>query len=116
MDTSIREQGSGTQQYPKGFLVSLPALDGLIKWLASLIKLTKEEQEALKFGDFSIIDKKLSESKLIARLKTPVATTTVPPPVPKRHQSGGTPPKGEQKAPASWKDADELAWNMMKEK
>ena len=46
MDTSIREQGSGTQQYPKGFLVNLPVLDSLIKWLAGLIKLTKDEQEA----------------------------------------------------------------------
>ena len=45
MDTSIREQGSGTQQNTRSFLVSLPVLDSLIKWLTSLIKLTEEEQE-----------------------------------------------------------------------
>ena len=45
MDNSIREQGSGTQQDPKGFLASLPILDSIIKWLANLIRLTEEEQE-----------------------------------------------------------------------
>ena len=45
MDSSFREQGSDTQQDPKRFFVSLPILPGIIKWLASLIKLTEEEQE-----------------------------------------------------------------------
>ena len=45
MDSSFREQGSGTQQNPKRFLASLPILPGIIKWLANLIKLTEEEQE-----------------------------------------------------------------------
>jgi hypothetical protein len=46
MDSPFREQGSGMQQDPKRFLVSLPTiLSGLIKWLAGLIKLTEEERE-----------------------------------------------------------------------
>ena len=47
MDHSIREQGSGMQQQdPKSFLVNLPVLDSIIKWLASLTRLTEEEQES----------------------------------------------------------------------
>ena len=38
-------KGLGTQKDPKSFLVSLPILASLIKWLAGLIKLTEEEQE-----------------------------------------------------------------------
>ena len=45
MDSSFREQGSGTQQDPKSFVASLPILRNIIKWLASLIKLTEEEQK-----------------------------------------------------------------------
>jgi hypothetical protein len=45
MDNSFHEQGSHTHQDPKRFLVSLPILGNLIKWLASLIQLTEEEQE-----------------------------------------------------------------------
>jgi len=45
MDNSIHEQGSYTQQDPKSLLASLPILGNLIKWLASLINLTEEEQE-----------------------------------------------------------------------
>jgi hypothetical protein len=46
MDDSFHEQGSHAQQDPKSFLlVSLPILGDLIKWLASLIQWTEEEQE-----------------------------------------------------------------------
>ncbi|HEX9333080.1 MAG TPA: hypothetical protein VF896_14405 [Anaerolineales bacterium] len=46
MDNSFHEQGSHTQQQdPKSFLVSLPILGNLIKWLASLSQWTEEEQE-----------------------------------------------------------------------
>jgi len=45
MDNSFDEQGSHTQQNPKSFLVSLPILGNLIKWLASLSQWTEEEQE-----------------------------------------------------------------------
>jgi hypothetical protein len=45
MDNSFHRQGSGTQHDPKSFLVGLPILGSIIKWLASLIKLTEEEQE-----------------------------------------------------------------------
>jgi hypothetical protein len=45
MDSSIREPASGTQKHPKRFLVSLTMLASLIKWLAGLMSLTKEEQE-----------------------------------------------------------------------
>jgi len=45
MDNSIHEQGSDTQQGPKSLLVSPPILGNLIKWLASLIQWTEEEQE-----------------------------------------------------------------------
>jgi hypothetical protein len=45
MDNSFDEQGSHTQHDPKRFLVSLTKLGNLIKWLASLIQLTEEEQE-----------------------------------------------------------------------
>jgi len=45
MDNSFHEQGSRTQQESKSFLVSLPILGNLIKWLASLSQWTEEEQE-----------------------------------------------------------------------
>jgi hypothetical protein len=45
MDNSSHEQGSHSQQDPKSFLVSLPILGNLIKWLASLSQWTEEEQE-----------------------------------------------------------------------
>ena len=45
MDNSFHEQGSHTHQDPQRFLVSLPILGNLIKWLASLIQWTEEEQE-----------------------------------------------------------------------
>jgi hypothetical protein len=47
MDNSFDEQGSytHTQQDPKSFLVSLPILGNLIKWLTSFIQWTEEEQE-----------------------------------------------------------------------
>ena len=45
MDNSFDEQGSRTQQSPRSFLVSLPILANLIKWLASLSQWTEEEQE-----------------------------------------------------------------------
>ena len=45
MDNSFHEQGSHTQQDPKSFLVSLPILGNLIKWLTSFIQWTEEEQE-----------------------------------------------------------------------
>ncbi len=45
MDNSFHEQGSHTQQDPKRFLVSLPILGKLIRWLASLSQWTEEEQE-----------------------------------------------------------------------
>jgi len=46
MHSSFREQGSGTQQDPRSFLVSLPILlASIINWLAGLIKLTEEQQE-----------------------------------------------------------------------
>lgn len=46
MDDSFHEQTSHTQQSPRSFLGSLPILANLIKWLASLIWWTEEEQEA----------------------------------------------------------------------
>jgi len=45
MDNSFHEQGSHTQQDSKSFLVSLPILGNLIKWLASFSQWTEEEQE-----------------------------------------------------------------------
>ena len=45
MDNTSHEQASQTQQDSKKFWVSLPILGNLIKWLASLIQLTEEEQE-----------------------------------------------------------------------
>lgn len=46
MDSSFREQGSGTQATPKSFLAgSLRILASLMTWLASFIKLTEEERE-----------------------------------------------------------------------
>jgi len=47
MDNSSHEQASTshTQQDSKNFLASLPILGNLIKWLASFIQLTEEEQE-----------------------------------------------------------------------
>jgi hypothetical protein len=45
MDRSFREQGSGTQQDLKRFLVSLTILASIIHWLAGLISLTEEERE-----------------------------------------------------------------------
>ncbi len=45
MDSSLREQGSGTQEAPKSFLAGLKILASFIKWLAGLIELTEEERE-----------------------------------------------------------------------
>ena len=45
MDSSFREQESGTQQAPKSFLAGLQILTNLIQWLAGLIRLTEEEKE-----------------------------------------------------------------------
>jgi len=47
MDNSFHRQGQGsdTQQDRKSFLVSLPILASILQWLASLFKLTEEEQE-----------------------------------------------------------------------
>jgi hypothetical protein len=45
MDNSFQEQGSHTQQASQSFLMSLPILGSLIKWLASVIKWTEEELE-----------------------------------------------------------------------
>lgn len=46
MDSSVREQGSDTQQDPNRSWVSLSIPLSLIKWLASLINLTEEEKHA----------------------------------------------------------------------
>ena len=45
MDSSFREQESGTQEAPKSFLAGLKILTSLINWLAGLLKLTEEERE-----------------------------------------------------------------------
>jgi hypothetical protein len=45
MDSSFREQGSGTQEAPKSFLAGLKILASLINWLAGLVNLTEEERE-----------------------------------------------------------------------
>ena len=46
MDSSFREQASGRPPVPKIFLAGLQTLASLIKWLAGLITMTEEEQEA----------------------------------------------------------------------
>jgi hypothetical protein len=43
MDNSFRQQGSDTRN-PNGLLGRLQIVDGILKWLAGLIKLTEEEQ------------------------------------------------------------------------
>ena len=45
MDSSLREQGSDTQQAPRSLFAGLQILASLILWLAGLITLTEEEQE-----------------------------------------------------------------------
>jgi hypothetical protein len=45
MDNSFHGQGSHTRRDSKSFLVSLPILGNLIKWLASLSQWTEEERE-----------------------------------------------------------------------
>jgi hypothetical protein len=45
MDNSFHEQESRAQQGPKSFLMSLPILGNLIRWLESLFRWTEEEQE-----------------------------------------------------------------------
>ena len=44
MDNSFPQKGSDTQQ-PISFLVRLPVVDGILKWLASQLVPTEEEQE-----------------------------------------------------------------------
>ena len=46
MDSSFREQGSGTQRAPKSSFAGLTILASFINWLAGLIRLTEEEREA----------------------------------------------------------------------
>jgi hypothetical protein len=52
MENSIREKGSGTDQQT-GYSANLQFVDGILKWLASLIKLTEEEQRdaGIDLGD-----------------------------------------------------------------
>ena len=45
MDNSVPKQGSSMQQEKKSFLVALPILGSIIKWLTSLIHWTEEEQK-----------------------------------------------------------------------
>lgn len=45
MDSSFRENGSNTPEASTGFWSGLKRLASLIRWLANLIKLTKEERE-----------------------------------------------------------------------
>jgi len=46
MDSSFREEGSEqTQQNTKSSFMALGAALNIVRWLASLIKLTAEEQE-----------------------------------------------------------------------
>ncbi|MBN2119073.1 MAG: hypothetical protein JW730_21065 [Anaerolineales bacterium] len=45
MDSSFREQVSGTQEAPKGLLAGLKILASLINWLVDLTRLTEEERE-----------------------------------------------------------------------
>jgi hypothetical protein len=44
MDNSFRQQETETQQ-SNGFFVSLQVFNGILQWLASLVRLTEEEQE-----------------------------------------------------------------------
>ena len=44
MDNSFPRKGSDMQQ-PGSFLANLPLINGIFKWLASLIAPTEEEQE-----------------------------------------------------------------------
>ena len=44
MDNSFRRHESGTQQ-PSSFLASLQIVNGIFKWLASLLEPTEEDQE-----------------------------------------------------------------------
>jgi hypothetical protein len=45
MDSSFREQASGTQETPKSFLARLKILTSLINWLVDLFKVTEAERE-----------------------------------------------------------------------
>ena len=45
MDNTFHDQGSRTKQGSKSFLVRLPILGKIIKWLASLIEWTEDEKE-----------------------------------------------------------------------
>lgn len=45
MDNSIHEQEASGTQHQKSFLAGLSILDGLMNWLAGLIKLSEEERE-----------------------------------------------------------------------
>ena len=45
MDSSFREQESGTREAPKSFWAGLTILASLIQWLGGLIELTEEERE-----------------------------------------------------------------------
>jgi hypothetical protein len=44
MDNSFHQKGFDTQQ-PISFLVRLPVVDGILKWLANQLVPTEEEQE-----------------------------------------------------------------------
>jgi len=45
MDSSFREQASGTQEAPKSFLAGLKILASFINRLVDLFKMTEEERE-----------------------------------------------------------------------
>ena len=46
MESSIEEQRSGARQGPSSIPAGLQVLERILNWLAGLVKLTEEEQEA----------------------------------------------------------------------
>ena len=45
MDSSVRQQGSQTEEAPKVFFKGRTIFASLLNWLAGLIRLTEEERE-----------------------------------------------------------------------
>lgn len=78
-------------------------------------RMDKATQTAIMYGDMNVLESAIQNS-LKSGLLSKLKNSTPPPapvPPPKRHNTGGTPPKPSKPA-TSWKEADDLAYSILK--
>ena len=116
MDANIKRAQSHVLATAKSMGVNIPndMQDDVKRYI--LNRMNEEERMAIVWGDYSSIDEALTQSiekGLLSKFK--VAQT--PPPTPKRHSTGGTQlSENGNNAPKTWKEAEDIAWGIIKEK